>query len=164
MNGYRFINSPYVLVVVTLIIGFALNLIPYFEWMKYAQPDWALLILFYWCLEIPHRIGVGCGWVTGLVVDILNYSLFGQHAVAKAFVALVAVTASRRIRSYDLWKQCIAVFFIASIDIGITLSIANLATDSEFRLIYWQSALMSALVWPFIYVVLRSLKRRVGAT
>ncbi len=142
-------------------IGLALNLVTYFEWMKYAKPDWVLLILFYWCVEIPDRIGVSCGWVTGLMVDILNYSLFGQHALAKAFVAFFAVTASRRIRRYDLWKQCVVVFFIASVDIGITILIANLTVSTEVRLIYWQSALMSALIWPFIYVVLRFLRQQV---
>ena len=160
MSRYRFGNFPYGFVLVTLTIGFVLNLVTYFEWMKYAKPDWVLLILFYWCFEIPDRIGVGCGWITGLMIDILNYSLFGQHAVAKAFVAFFAVTASRRIRGYDLWQQCIVVFFIASIDIGITVLIANLTTNTEVRLVYWQSALMSALTWPFLYMALRFLRQR----
>ncbi len=162
MNRYRFGNFSYGFVLVTLTIGFILNLVTYFEWMKYAKPDWVLLILFYWCLEIPDRVGVGCGWVSGLMTDILNYSLLGQHAVAKAFVAFFAVTASHRIRGYEPWRQCIVVFFIASIDIGITVSVANLTTDTEVRLVYWQSALMSALIWPFIYMTLRFLRKRLS--
>lgn len=160
MSRYRFGSFSYGFVLVTLTIGFVLNLVTYFEWMKYAKPDWVLLILFYWCLEIPDRIGVGWGWVSGLVIDILNYSLLGQHAVAKAFVAFFAVAASRRIQGYDPWQQCIVVFFIASIDIAITVLIANLTTDAEVRLVYWQSALMSALIWPFIYMILRFLRKR----
>ncbi len=163
MSRYRFGNSPYGFVLATLAVGLVLNLITWVEWMKYAKPDWVLLILLYWCLEIPDRIGVGCGWITGLMVDILNYSLFGQHALAKAFVAFFAVTVSGRIPGYDLWKQCVVVFFIASIDIGITVLIANLTSSTEVRLIYWQSALMSALIWPFVYVTLRLLRQRARA-
>ncbi len=160
MNRHRFGRSPYGFVVVTLAIGFVLSLATYFEWMKYAKPDWVLLILFYWCVEIPDRIGVVCGWITGLVADILNYSLLGQHAVAKTFIAFFAVTASRRIRRYELWKQSVVVFIIASIDIAITVFIANLTISAEIRLVYWQSALMSALVWPFVYMFLRFLRQR----
>ncbi len=161
MSRYQFRDSPYGLVLITLAVGLTLSLITYFEWMKYAKPDWVLLILFYWCLEIPDRVGVSCGWISGLMVDILNYSLLGQHALAKAFVAFFVMTASRRIQGYDMWKQCVVVFFIASIDIGITVLIANLTVSTEVRLIYWQSALMSALLWPFIYVILRFLRQQV---
>ena len=164
MSRYRFRKSPYGIVLVTLAIGLILDLVTYFEWMKYAEPDWVLLILFYWCLIMPDRIGVGYGWIAGLMIDILNYSLLGQHAVAKAFVALFAVTTSRRIRTYDLWQQCIIVFFISSIDIGITVWIANITGNTGIRLVYWQSALMSALLWPVIFIALRflSMRRRVG--
>lgn len=162
MKKSRFSSSLFGIILITLIVGLVLNLVPYFEWMKYARPDWVLLVLFYWCLAAPDRVGVGCGWAVGLVMDILNYSLLGQHAIGKAFVALVAVVTNRRIRLYELWQQCIIVFFIASIDIGLTLWAANITEDIEVRLVYWQSALTTALAWPVVYNVLRFLRHRTG--
>lgn len=143
-------------------IALFLNIAQYPEWMKYAKPDWVMLVLFYWCLAVPHRIGVGCGWLSGIVLDILYYSLLGQHAVGKAFVALIAVSIHRRVRLYGLWQQCILVFIVASIDIGFTVWVYQLTANTEIRLVFWQSALTSCLIWPIVYNVLRLLRHKIG--
>lgn len=145
-----------------MILAYILNLITYPEWMKFAKPDWVMLVLFYWCLALPDRIGVGWGWCAGLLMDILYYTILGQHAIGKSFVALVAVSTHRRLRLYDLWQQCIVVFFVASIDIGITVWIANLVSGAVITIHYWQSALTSALLWPVIYNLLRLLRHKKG--
>jgi len=147
-------------ILITFVLAMFLNSLPYPEWMKYAKPDWVMLVLFYWCLAVPNRIGVGFGWLSGLAMDILYYSLLGQHAIGKAFVALVAVSSHRRLRLYDLWQQCIVVFIVASIDIGITVWIYHLTEDTEVRLEFWLSALTSCLIWPVVYNLLRLLRHR----
>ena len=155
-------NFPIGTIFFTFVIGFVLNLMVYPEWMKYAKPDWVLLILFYWCLAIPERIAVGTGWVMGIIMDVLNYTILGQHAIGKAFVAFIAVAAHRRIRLYEIWQQCIIVFIIASIDVGFTLWVSSLVSGTEVKLIYWQSSLMTALIWPLVYISLRVLRHKKG--
>ena len=154
--------SPMPVVFWTLVCALILNMVRYPEWMVYARPDWVLLVLFYWSLAIPQRVGVGTGWLTGLAMDILNYSILGQHAIAKSMVALAGVSAHRRLRLYELWQQCVVVFVIACIDIGITTWIYHLAHDTPVKLVYWQSALTSCLLWPVIYNMLRLLRHRKG--
>ena len=160
MNPTRPANFPFWIVLLSFAIAYILNISPYPEWMRHAKPDWVLLVLFYWSLAIPDRVGVGCGWLAGIVMDILYYSLLGQHAVGKAFVALIGVSAHRRIRLYDLWQQCVVVFVVASIDIAITVWIYHLTTGSDIHLVYWQSALTSCLIWPIIYNILRLVRQR----
>ena len=155
-------KSYYLTISFTLAVGLVLNLISYPQWMYHAKPDWVLLILFYWCLAVPHKVGVGVGWILGILLDILHYSLLGQHAIGKAFVALVAVVAHRRIRLYELWQQCIVIYIVASIDIGFTLWVAHLTSNVEIKLIYWQSALTTCLLWPLVYNILRLLRHRKG--
>ena len=151
---------PLWIILLSFVIAFILNLVSYPEWMRHAKPDWVLLVLFYWCLAIPDRVGVGTGWLSGIVMDVLYYSLLGQHAAGKAFVALIAVVAHRRIRLYHLWQQCVVVFVVASIDLAITVWIYHLTTGAEVQLIYWQSALTSCLIWPIIYNILRLVRQR----
>ena len=93
-------------------------------------------------------------------MDVLYYSLLGQHAVGKAFVAMIGVVAHRRIRLYHLWQQCLVVLVVASIDLAITAWIFQLTTGSEIHLVYWQSALTSSLIWPFVYNILRLVRQR----
>ena len=155
-------KSPFLVILITLAIALLLNIMPYPQWAKYAKPDWVLLVLFYWCLAMPHRIGVGGGWLSGMMMDILYYSLLGQHAVGKAFVALIAVSAYRKVRLYTLWQQCILVFIVASIDIGFTVWVYYVTADTEVRLVFWQSAFASCLIWPIIYNLLRFLRHKTG--
>ncbi len=161
VNG-KFEKSSVGAILFTFVIALVLNLIKYPEWMEYAKPDWVLLVLFYWCLAVPKRIGVGFGWLTGLLLDVLYYSVLGQHAVAKAFVALVAVSSHRRLRLYVLWQQCFIVFLVASVDIAITIWIFSITSGLEFSIKYWQSAFTTCLLWPLIYNVLRRLRHRTG--
>ncbi len=155
-------KAPVVVIFLTFVLAFSLNLINYPEWMRHAEPDWVLLVLFYWCLAVPDRVGVGLGWLAGLALDILYYALLGQHAMAKAFVAFVAIVEYRHIRLYALWEQCIVVLLVASVDIGITVWIYYVTSDIEIQLVYWQSALTSCLLWPVVYTLLRLLRHRTG--
>jgi len=143
-------------------VALLLTVIPYPDWMRFAVPQWVTLVLFYWCLAIPDRIGVGSGWIVGLLMDLLLHTLFGVHAVTKAFVAVVGVTVHRRMRMYHLWQQCIVLFLIASLEIGFVGWIFHLTNDVSLRLIYWQSALTTALVWPVVYTILRYARQRSG--
>lgn len=146
----------------TLLLALFLSAMPYPDWAKFARPDWVTLVLFYWCLAIPRRVGVGCGWIMGLLLDLMQYTLFGQQAVGKALVALVAVSAHRRLRLYRAWQQCAVILVIASIDVAVVVWVHHLANDVAFRPHYWQGALTTALLWPLVYVLLRTLRRHSG--
>ena len=146
----------------TFALALLLNIMPYPEWMKFARPDWVTLALFYWCLAAPQRVGVGCGWVVGLLLDLLQYTLFGQHAVGKALVAMVAVGGYPRLRLYPVWQQSAVVLVLACIDIAIVAAIYRVTTGAEIRLVYWQSALTTALLWPLVFIALRRLRRQLG--
>ncbi len=155
-------KSPFWIILLTFVIALLLNMLPYPLWMRYAKPDWVLLVLFYWCLAMPHRVGIGCGWLSGMVMDVLYYSLLGQHAIGKAFVALIAISTHQRLRLHNLWQQCILLFIVASIDIGFTVWIYHISASTEIRLVFWQSALASCLIWPLVYNLLRLLRHRTG--
>ena len=146
----------------TLLLAFLLNLIPAPDWAQFVRPDWVTLVLFYWCLATPKRVGIGCGWLMGLGLDLLQYTLFGQQALGKALIALVAVAAYRRLRLYHLWQQCGVVLAVSAMDIAVVVWIHHLAHDVEFRLEYWQAALTTALLWPPVYLMLRKLRQHSG--
>ncbi len=146
----------------TLLLALFLTVLPYPEWAKFARPDWVTLALFYWCLAMPRRVGVGVGWLVGLLLDLLQYALFGQHALGKALIALVAVGAHRRLRLYPVWQQCLVVLAVSALDIAIVVWVYHLTAAAEVRLAYWQAALTTALLWPVAYTVLRKVRRYSG--
>lgn len=146
----------------TLLVALFLNIIPYPDWARFARPDWVTLALFYWCLATPRRVGVGWAWIVGLLLDLMQYTLFGQQAIGKALIALVVVGAHRRLRLYHPWQQCLVVLTVACIDIAVVVWIYHITQDLEFRLEYWQAALTTALLWPPVYIGLRKLRHHSG--
>ena len=75
-------------IVVTLVIGLAVNMLPLgrIVWL----PDMLLLLLAFWSLNQPQRVGLGIAFALGLVMDVDRASLLGQHALA--YTLLVFVT------------------------------------------------------------------------
>ena len=146
----------------TLLAAMLLTILPYPDWMQFAVPHWVTLVLFYWCLAVPEKIGVGTGWITGLLMDLLLHTLFGAYAITKAFVAMAGITSHRRMRMYHLWRQCIIVFVICCIEVAFIGWVFHLTNDTPLKIVYWQSALTTALVWPVVYTLLRFLRQRSG--
>ena len=64
-------------VILSFLTAFVLTLLPLPDWANAYRPDWVALVLIYWCLDLPHRIGPGVGWVAGLMLDITQASLLG---------------------------------------------------------------------------------------
>lgn len=151
-------------IVLTFVAALLLGLIPYPQSLKYARPDWVTLVLFYWCLALPNRVGVGYGWLVGLLMDLLHYTLFGQHAIGKALVALVATGSYQRLRLYPIWQQCAVLLLISTADIAIVGWVFQLTDGAPMHPAHWQSALTTALFWPPVYLLLRYFRRASGMT
>lgn len=143
-------------------VALLLTVAPYPQWMDFAIPHWVSLVLFYWCLALPERVGVGVGWTLGLIMDLMLHTLFGMHAISMAFVAMVGITMHKRIRLYHLWQQCLVLLLLGVVEIGFVGWVSKLAHGTELKLIYWQAALTTALVWPVVYIILRVLRQRSG--
>ena len=146
----------------SIIVALFLNLVPFPDFVGFARPDFVTLTLFYWCIATPARIGVGWSWLTGLTLDLMQYTLFGQQAVGKAFIALFAVGAHRRLRLYHPLRQCLVVLVIAVLDIAVVVWIQHLAHGTEIRAEYWLEAPATALLWLPVYAILRRVRQRSG--
>jgi len=146
----------------SIAIAMLLSVVSYPDWMRYAVPHWVSLVIFYWCIAAPDRMNVGSAWVAGLVLDLLLHTLFGVHAITAALVALAAVTSHQRLRMYHIWQQCLVVFVIACIEVTFVGWVFYLTNDAALRLVYWQAALTTALLWPVVYTTLRIVRQRSG--
>ena len=77
-------------VILTLILGLIGNLIPVSGVALRLQPDFLALVLLYWCIQEPRMISVGMAWCLGLLMDVADATVFGQHALAYAVLAYAA--------------------------------------------------------------------------
>ena len=146
-------------IVLSFILALALHMLALPEWAEPLRPDWLVLVLVYWCIAIPERVGVIIGWLAGLLLDVTNGALLGQNALTLAIVAYLALRLHQRIRVFPLWQQSVSVMLLVALHLMLTLWIKGIIGQSIETWVYWLSALSSLLAWPLVYLTLRHLRR-----
>ncbi|CAG0992724.1 Rod shape-determining protein MreD [Rhodocyclaceae bacterium] len=137
----------------SLFLAYFLNLIPFGRIP--GVPDWVALVLTFWCIHQPLRIGMGSAFFLGLLMDIADGSIMGQHALAYVPLAFAAGGLSRRILWFPLALQSLHVLpmlFVAQ----LIMVVARLMGGAEFPgLLYFLSSFVAAALWhPLTYLLL----------
>jgi rod shape-determining protein MreD len=148
--------------VTTIVASFALALfVNFLPWRDPAlAPDFVALVLAFWCVRQPRLVGLGIGWLLGLLTDAGTGVLLGQHALAYSMLAFGALTLSRRIQWFPMSQQSlhVALLLVAA---EIVAMAVRLATGSDFpgwRLLV--GPLLGAALWPALTFVLLIPQRR----
>ncbi len=91
----------------TLIGATVANCLPTAYWP--GMPDWVALVLCFWSIRESRRAGMGWGFVLGLLMDVADGSVLGQHCFAYVLLAYTATTLSKRILWFPLVQQALQV-------------------------------------------------------
>jgi rod shape-determining protein MreD len=150
----------YTAIVLSFVVALMLTALPMPAWAALWRPAWVALVLIYWCMAAPDYTGVVMGWVLGLFLDVLAGTLLGQHALALAVVAFVAHRFARQVRVLPLWQQGVSVFGLVFLYQALILWITGIQGLPVIAAAYWASPLVSMLLWPWIFIVLRDVRRR----
>ena len=146
----------------TIIGSLALALLASFlPWKNVAlAPDFVALVLVFWCVRQPRLVGLGAGWLLGLLVDAGNGVLLGQHALAYSLLAFAAISLSRRILWFPLWGQALHVAALLLFAQGVA-ALVRLAAGADFP--GWAivvGPLIGAALWPLATLLLLIPQRR----
>lgn len=141
-------------VLLTLFLALALSVYPLPFWARWLRPDWAVLVICFWVLFLPNRVGVGWAWLVGLLMDLLHGSYLGQNAFALSVVAYFVHVSHQRVRMSGYRKQAVFVFSMVSIHILLSQWVQNLLGVADISLLVVLQALVSALLWPLVHVAM----------
>lgn len=140
-------------VYLSLCIALALNLIP----VNYLPllPDWLALTLAFWCIHQPLKIGMGAGFLFGLLMDVADAGIMGQHALAYVLLAFAAGGLSRRVLWFPLALQALHVLLLL-LGTQLVMLLIRMATGAEFPGgSYFLSSIIATLLWhPLSYLLL----------
>jgi rod shape-determining protein MreD len=142
-------------VAVTLGLAFVGNLLPLSGVALALKPDFVALVLLYWCIQEPRYVGVGIAWWIGLVMDVGDGTLFGQHALAYAFLAYSAEYFRRRVLRFPLWQQAAQVAVLLGLCAALVLLVRYVGGAPLPRWTYAVPPLVGALLWPVVTLVLQ---------
>ncbi len=152
------------IIALTFLTALVLMIIPMPEGVPvelgYLRPEWVVLVLIYWVIALPHRVGVIVAFAVGILVDVLMGSLLGLHAISLMVVAYIAMNLYQRLRMFSVWQQSIIILATVGVHQLITFWIESIAGLRDWNLWYLMSAVMSALFWPWIFLALRFLRRQ----
>jgi rod shape-determining protein MreD len=142
-------------IVVTLALALVGNLLPLSGIALALRPDFVAVVLLYWCIQEPRYVGVGTAWCVGLVMDVGDATLFGQHALAYAFLAYAAEYFRRRVLRFSLWQQAAQVAVLLGLCAALVLLVRYVGGASLPRWTYAVPPLVGALLWPPVTVLLQ---------
>jgi rod shape-determining protein MreD len=146
-------------IVVTVGFALAANLLPLSGVALALRPDFVALVLLYWCIQEPRYMGVGVAWGVGLLMDVGDATLFGQHALAYALLAYAAEYFRRRVLRFSLWQQAAQVAVLLGLCAGLVLLVRYVGGAPFPRWTYAVPPLVGALLWPVLTVALQWTQR-----
>ncbi|MCX8660061.1 rod shape-determining protein MreD [Gilliamella sp. B2772] len=144
----------------TLLIGLCVQIIPWSPEYNMFKPHLLMLIMAYWLIALPHRIGMGMAFLLGIILDLFSGSLLGIHAFIFSCLAYLLMFKFQLIRNLALWQQSIIIFavslcynilvFLFQVSIYHTITISPLILVSSF---------VDGVLWIVIYLFLRLIRR-----
>ena len=141
-------------------LAYLLAIVPFPEWAMNYRPEWVPIVLIYWTMALPYRIGIGSAFAAGLVLDVLEGSTLGVNALALVIVAYVALSLHQRMRMFSSVQQSGLVLVL----VGLNLMLCNwlqIVTGQSVssNLMFLMAALTSAVIWPSLFQLLRQIRR-----
>lgn len=153
-------NKCFRIVIPTLIFALMLHMWPLPDWLEYARPEWMTLVLLYWALAMPERIGVTIAFLAGLLIDVTQGAILGQHALGLVIIVFVVQLEYQRIRVFSLAQQALVVFMLLITKQVLTLWVTGIVGQAPDLGLYFLPSLVGAILWPWIFLILRDLRRR----
>jgi rod shape-determining protein MreD len=145
-------------VALTLLLAFAFNLVPLGR--DPLMPDFVALVLVFWNVHQSRRVGVGLAFLFGLMMDVHDGAVLGQHALAYTLLSFFAITIHRRLLWFTVPSQAVQIlplFFAAH---AVSLVVRMIAGGMFPG---WQVLLapvLEALLWPIATWLLLAPQRR----
>lgn len=136
------------------------NMVPLPEAVAAYWPDWVALVLIFWCLATPQRVGPTVGFGVGLAIDVIQFSLLGHNALSKTILAYLANRFHLPVRLFPLWQQAVIVLALLSLDVAIVVWVHGVVNGLTVDGSAWLPAISGMVIWPLLFVALRATRGR----
>lgn len=146
-------------IAMSFIVAMMLTMLPLPDWAEYFRPEWVTMVLIYWCMALPNRVGVGIGWLVGLFLDVIHGAVLGQYALALALIAFFTLSLHRRLRVYPLLQQSLVVLMLIVLQLLIITWVKGFLGLPPDSISHWLPSVSSMLLWAWVFIILRDLRR-----
>ncbi len=146
----------------SLLVGLVLAVAPMPTFTEIGRPLWLAMLLTYWVLLLPERVGMVTAWLLGLAQDVLYGNLLGQNALILGLITFLVLSLHQRLRMFPAWQQCLVLVVVYGLAQLLQLWLNALTGNRPPTLTFLLPALVSALLWPWVYALLQFVRLRLN--
>jgi len=136
-----------------IVASLMLAIAPMPGWAEAYRPDWVPLTLIFWSMLLPRTYSIGWAWIIGLILDVAQGTLFGQHALALVLIVYITVKFHLQIRVFPMLQMTATVFALLALYQFILFWINGVAGINSPAVAYWGPVLTGTIVWPLLSTI-----------
>ena len=152
--------SSHMPIILSIVAALTLSIAPMPDWSEAFRPTWVVLTLIYWSIALPNNYSVGSAWITGVVLDVAQGTLLGQHALAIALVIYVTVKFHLQLRQFPMLQLSATVFALLALYQFILFWINGVVGVNSPSVTYWGPVVSGAIIWPVLNLFLGTIRQR----
>lgn len=142
----------------SLTCAFMLNLLPWGRWV--GAPDFVALVLVFWGIHQPRKVGIGVAFLMGLLMDVHDATLLGENALAYTLLSYLAIMIHRRVLWFPVMTQALHVFPLLLMTQAIQVVVRFMVTGRFPGWLQFVESAVAVALWPFITWLLLAPQRR----
>ncbi|MBY5922494.1 rod shape-determining protein MreD [Ferrimonas balearica] len=145
----------------TILAALLLQVMPLPPAVAAARPDWVLLTVTYWVLALPHRFNILSACLVGVVLDILVGGTLGVRGLALSITAYLVALQYQKLRHFALFQQFLVIGSL-SLLLHLLIYWAEYLSNPAITIdwVYLQPVLITPLLWPWVFWLLRRIRRQ----
>lgn len=136
------------------LLALILTVLPLPPWADVIRPQFLVLTVLYWSVNAPRTGGIALGFFAGLMLDVFQGPVLGEHALALALAAYIFVREHQRIRSKPAFQQALIVFAALVAYEAVLFAIDGWTGHPVTSLLRWVHTVTGALIWPLAAAIL----------
>jgi rod shape-determining protein MreD len=144
----------------TFFLAYFLAVVPFPTWAMDYRPEWVPMVLIYWVMALPYRVGVGWAWLIGIILDVLEGSILGLNAMSLVIVAYITLSLHLRLRMFAMYQQAGLVLVLIGLNLLLSHWLKVITGQiTSANSMFLMAAIISAIIWPSLFQVLRHIRR-----
>ena len=152
-------NGGFFVTLATFLLAIVLSQVPLSVQLQWYRPDWILLVLMFWLMWAPNRVGLLYAFSICVLLDLSRGSTLGIGAFSLTLIAYLVQLSYRRLRVLPVSQQAFVVMLLVSVNQLIFYFMQWLTGNLGDSLMFLMPAVISAFAWPIVFILLKNLAR-----
>jgi rod shape-determining protein MreD len=153
-------NARRLPIILSILAALTLTIVPLPSAVEAYRPDWVALTLIYWAFTLPRTYSVGSAWFVGIILDVAQGTLLGQHALALCFIIYVTAKFHLQLRVFPTSQMTATVFALLALYQFLLFWINGVADLHTEAVSYWGPVITGTLLWPVVSFLFGGIRYR----